>query len=84
MTIGPIPRSAINDYADREGMDEDEADFMRAIIRIADNAYLRMLSPKKTDSEFSNVANMNDPKAVRRLLEGFNARYHARERRKRR
>ena len=40
MGIGPIPFSAIDRYGSRLGLDEDEFDNFRVLIRALDGAYL--------------------------------------------
>lgn len=47
MATGPIPRSAIRDYALEEGMGETDAMIFMRVIRAMDNAYMTALAAKR-------------------------------------
>ena len=40
-TLGPIPGSMIDSYAQRAGLDFDTMDLFRAVIRMLDDAYIK-------------------------------------------
>lgn len=76
MSLGSIPWSKAIAYAEYHEMD---AEFFWLIIRQVDGEYLRMLAPKDPDDiKLIDKADMSDPKAVKRLLDGFNRRRQAR------
>lgn len=75
MSLGSIPSSFIWAYADRNGLDGDEADHLHAIIRKVDVGYLSINSPKTDteDGKMRRIARMDDPDGLRGLFGGLEA-----------
>ena len=46
-SIGPIPWSAVNDYATTFGFDSEQRDALHHHIRVMDNAYISHFTPKE-------------------------------------
>lgn len=70
MVIGPVPVSKMREYLrDELGLDGNEYDRARAIIRRADEAYCAMLNRRKEDGpEMAETVSINDAEGVKRMM----------------
>lgn len=49
--VGPIPWTAIRDYAVEMGLVGEERDDFRTLIRMADRVFLRHMNPPESDGQ---------------------------------
>lgn len=66
MGLGPIPDSALREYARHSGVTGDLLDSFKVIIRAVDAEYLRLVAPK--DRKQGNVVRGDDVEGVKALL----------------
>lgn len=76
MAIGPIPRSAIKNYADEFSIVGDRFDSFERIIRSVDAEYLKLAQPKKPD-EKGTSAGVEDLAGVKDVMARLGARASA-------
>ena len=75
MGVGPIPRSAIMDYATEIGLLGDAAEQFASVIRRVDVEYLRLSNSTKTDkSDRETTAAVDDVDAMKNVLARMSAR----------
>lgn len=65
MAIGPIPRSAIRDYAIEHEITGDDWDRFHHIIRAMDSEYLTLINTKTKDKPFVSMAKADDIEGVK-------------------
>jgi hypothetical protein len=68
MAVGPIPRSAIRDYADEFGIVGDRFDEFHAIIRAMDSEYLTLTSSTYKGKHVPNTVSATDAEGVAQLF----------------
>jgi hypothetical protein len=73
MAAGPIPWSAVDRWAARNGVDGDEFDRLKTLVFALDAEWLALNAPK--DGKAPAVeAPMSDPAAVKNILSGLGTR----------
>ncbi len=69
MGVGPIPNSAMQAFADREGLGADQFEFFRGVIRAVDKDYLDRQVPKApADVNQNEAVPVSDARGVSGLL----------------
>lgn len=66
MGLGPIPHSALLEYARHSGVTGDLFDSFKVIIRAVDAEYLRLLAPK--DPKQGSTVSGSDIEGVKSVL----------------
>lgn len=68
MGVGPIPHHAIRDMASANGLDTDEAETFRVVIRAIDREYIAKNTPGDTDARGHRTVAIDDVKGVSELF----------------
>jgi hypothetical protein len=69
MSLGPIPFTAINAYAQRYGIEDvDEFDRLLALIRMQDAEYLRLNRSDGGDTDLRDMVDATDAEGVKSMV----------------
>lgn len=82
MSVGPIPVSAIDRYAEAMGLQSDEADRFCSIIRLMDAAYLADTAPSSEKKNLRTEVSVDDTEGVKNLFSKFKSQNSEKTRRK--